>query len=170
MALAIVLMGVSGCGKTSIGQALSAELGWSFFEGDDFHLAENVEKMTSGMPLNDDERTPWLESLHDLITEQLHSETNTILTCSALKAKYRQYLREENDGVVFVFLKGDYDLIRSRLHSRNDHFMKPEMLISQFDTLEIPLDALQLDVDQPIKVIVQEIIEFLGNEYDLENN
>jgi gluconokinase len=170
MALALILMGVSGCGKTSIGQALSAELGWSFFEGDDFHSAENVEKMTSGMPLNDDERTPWLESLHDLITEQLHSETNTILTCSALKAKYRQCLREDNDGVVFVFLKGDYELIRSRLHSRDDHYMKPEMLISQFDTLEIPLDALQVDVDQPIKVIVQEIIEFLENEYDLENN
>lgn len=161
MATAIVLMGVSGCGKTSVGQALSNELEWSFYDGDDFHSLEEVKKMSKGMPLNDEDRAPWLEALHDLISEQLRARKNTILACSALKKKYRQQLRKGNKGLVFVFLDGDFDLILSRMRNRNDHFMQPNMLKSQFDTLEIPSNALRVNIDQPIAAIVHEIIEYI---------
>jgi gluconokinase len=168
MALAIVLMGVSGCGKTSVGQALSAELGWTFYEGDDYHTFADVEKMSKGMPLNDEDRAPWLEVLHDLIAENLQAGENLVLACSALKMKYRQQLRLGNKGVVFVYLDGDFELIWSRMQTRNDHFMKPELLKSQFDTLETPSSALNVNIEQPITAIVQEIIEFLENEHDLD--
>jgi gluconokinase len=168
MVLAIVLMGVSGCGKTSVGQSLSAELGWSFYEGDEFHSPEDVEKMSIGIPLNDEDRAPWLEALHDLITEQLQAGENLILTCSALKAKYRQQLQEDIEGVLFVYLDGDFELIWSRMHTRDDHYMRPEMLKSQFNILEIPLNAMQINIDQPITAIVQEIIECLETEHDLD--
>jgi len=168
MALAIVLMGVSGCGKTSVGKALSAELGWSFYEGDEFHSPENVETMSMGMPLNDEDRAPWLEALHDLIADKLQAGENHILACSALKTKYRQQLQEDNEGVVFVYLDGNFELIWSRMHTRDDHYMKPEMLKSQFDTLENPVNALQVDIAQPIEAIVREIIECLETEHDLD--
>lgn len=161
MATAIVLMGVSGYGKTSVSQALSNELEWSFYDGDDFHSLEEVKKMSKGMPLNDEDRAPWLEALHDLISEQLRARKNTILACSALKKKYRQQLRKGNEGLVFVFLDWDFDLILSRMRNRNDHFMQPNMLKSQFDTLEIPSNALRVNIDQPIAAIVHEIIEYI---------
>lgn len=166
MALAIVLIGVSGCGKTSVGQALSDELGWSFYEGDEFHSPEDVEKMSIGIPLNDEDRAPWLEALHDLITKQLQAGENLILACSALKEEYRKQLQEGNKGVVFVYLDGDFELIRSRMQTRDDHYMKPEMLKSQFNTLEIPSSALKVNIDQPIGAIIKEIIEFISTYSD----
>jgi gluconokinase len=166
MALAMVLMGVSGCGKTSVGQALSAELGWTFYEGDDYHTFADVEKMSKGMPLNDEDRAPWLEVLHDLIAEQLQAGENLVLACSALKMEYRQQLRLGNKGVVFVYLDGDFELIRSRMQTRDDHYMKPEMLKSQFNTLEIPSSALKVNIDQPIGAIIKEIIEFISTYSD----
>jgi gluconokinase len=163
MATALVLMGVSGCGKTSVGQSISEQLVWPFFEGDDFHSAENVEKMSRGIPLTDEERTHWLETLHELISEKLHGGENLILACSALKAKYRQQLRTGNEGLVFVFLKGDFDLIWERMQTREDHYMKSEMLKSQFEILEPPKNALHIDIDRPITEIVREISDFLAN-------
>jgi gluconokinase len=164
MATALVLMGVSGCGKTSIGQALSEQLGWPFYDGDDFHSPENVCKMSKGIPLNDVDRTNWLETLHGLISEKLRADGNFFLACSALKAKYRQQLRFGNEGLIFVFLKGDFDLIWSRMQNRKDHYMKPEMLISQFNTLETPSKVLVVNIDQAVETIIQEIIDYLGSE------
>jgi gluconokinase len=166
MAIALVLMGVSGCGKTSVGQSLSEQLGWPFYDGDDFHSPENVSKMLKGTPLNDEDRINWLEALQDLISDQLDAGENLILACSALKAKYRQQLSLGNEGLVFVFLNGDFDLIWSRMQTRNDHYMNPDMLKSQFNTLETPSNALEVNIDQPIKTIIQEIIGFLGKEHN----
>ena len=167
MATALVLMGVSGCGKTSVGQSISEQLVWPFFDGDDFHSPENVCKMSKGIPLNDVDRTNWLETLNNLISEKLRADENLVVACSALKAKYRQQLRFGNEGLIFVFLKGDFDLIWSRMQTRNDHYMKPEMLISQFNTLETPSKALVINIERPLSEIVQEIIEFVTVEDDL---
>ena len=167
MATALVLLGVSGCGKTSVGQSISEQLVWPFFDGDDFHSPENVCKMSKGIPLNDVDRTNWLETLNNLISEKLRADENLVVACSALKAKYRQQLRFGNEGLIFVFLKGDFDLIWSRMQTRNDHYMKPEMLISQFNTLETPSKALVINIERPLSEIVQEIIELVTVEDDL---
>ncbi|HBY09401.1 MAG TPA: gluconate kinase [Chloroflexi bacterium] len=155
---AVVLMGVSGCGKTSVGAELSRILGWPFFDGDDFHPPENVAKMAVGIPLNDDDRAPWLANLHDLIAEHLRRGQSVLLACSALKQKYRTQLAAGNPGTVFVHLKGDFDLIFGRMQARAGHYMKAEMLRSQFATLEEPTEALTVDINQNLDRIVVEII------------
>jgi gluconokinase len=165
MATALVLMGVSGSGKTSVGRALSQELGWPFYDGDDYHPPENVRKMSLGIPLQDEDRYPWLERLHDLIGEHLQAGENLILACSALKEKYRQQLLRENEGVMFVYLKGDFDLLWRRMEGRKGHFMKPDMLRSQLDTLEVPLDALTVNIDQSVSGTVREIIAFMRRQH-----
>lgn len=162
MTSAIILMGVSGSGKTSIGQALSQRLGWSFYDGDDYHSPQAIEKMALGIPLNDEDRLPWLETLSNLLSEKLSAGENLILACSALKRSYRQHLRSGNDDLLFVYLDGDYDLIWSRMQSRGDHYMKPGMLKSQFHDLEIPEDALKVNIKQPISQILEEIIRNIG--------
>ena len=121
---ALILMGVSGCGKSSVGELLSQKLGWPFFDGDDFHPPENVAKMAAGNPLNDDDRTPWLANLHDLIADHLSQGKSILLACSALKQKYRDQLAAGNPGTVFVHLKGDFDLIFGRMQARAGHYMK----------------------------------------------
>jgi gluconokinase len=126
--LALVLMGVSGCGKTSVGKRLSHILGWPFFDGDDFHPKTNVDKMAAGIPLDDDDRKPWLANLHDLIDEHLSDGRSILLACSALKQKYRDQLSEGNPGMIFVYLKGDFDLIFNRLKARAGHYMKAELI------------------------------------------
>ncbi len=138
MAEVIILMGVSGCGKTTVGQALAERLGVSFYDADDYHPAENVAKMSQGFPLNDDDRYPWLARLHELITEHLAAGQTMVLGCSALKQKYRDQLRGEHKNVHFVYLKGSFDLIWQRMQAREGHYMKAGMLQSQFDTLETP--------------------------------
>ena len=155
---AVVLMGVAGCGKTSVGAELSRILGWPFFDGDDFHPPENVAKMAAGIPLNDDDRAPWLANLHDLIAEHLRRGQSVLLACSALKQKYRTQLAAGNPGTVFVHLKGDFDLIFGRMQARAGHYMKAEMLRSQFATLEEPTEALTVDINQNLDRIVVEII------------
>ena len=117
MAISIILMGVSGSGKTTVGRALSNVLGWPFYDGDDFHSPENVEKMAKGIPLNDSDRLPWLKELNRFINRHLHSGENFIMACSALKRKYRDLLREGNKGLYFVYLQGGYDLIRFQMRS-----------------------------------------------------
>jgi len=155
-----IVMGVSGCGKSSICKALAENLGWDFHDADDFHPPANVAKMASGIPLDDSDRAPWLDSLHDLISSSLTQNRPGVLACSALKERYRQQLMKGNDGVQLVYLKGSYDLIWSRMIARKDHWMKPHMLQSQFTTLEEPANALTVDVSLSIDEIVQEILEY----------
>ena len=152
-----IIMGVSGCGKTNVGQSLAAQLSWDFYDADDFHPPENVAKMAQGIPLNDSDRAPWLAALHDLISSSLKKDRPGVLACSALKERYRQQLLKDNADVQLVYLKGSYDLIWSRMSARKDHYMKPQMLQSQFETLEEPQNALTIDISMPIEEIVKEI-------------
>jgi gluconokinase len=133
----VIVLGVSGAGKTTVGKLLANELGWPFVEADDFHPAANVEKMRSGHPLTDEDRWPWLERLREQIKRSLAAGENAMLACSALKRKYRDHLRVNSD-VKFVFLRGDYVLIEKQLRHRRGHFMNPDLLQSQFDALEEP--------------------------------
>lgn len=155
---ALILMGVSGSGKTAVGELLSQKLGWPFFDGDDFHPKDNVAKMAAGIPLDDDDRTPWLLNLHDLIADHLARGKPLLLACSALKQTYRDLLLDGNPNTLFVHLKGDFGLIMSRMQARAGHYMKPEMLNSQFETLEEPTDALTVDIGQNLDRITEEII------------
>jgi gluconokinase len=154
-----ILMGVSGCGKTAIGKLLAQRLGWDFYDADDFHPPENIAKMTAGIPLNDDDRRPWLTALHDLISNCLEEGHPGVLACSALKENYRQVLLTGNPNVHVVYLKGDFDLILSRMSARNGHYMKPGMLKSQFKTLEEPLNAQTVPISMSMEEIVAAILE-----------
>lgn len=157
----IIVMGVAGSGKTTVGQALAKRLGWDFYDADGFHPIENISKMASGIPLDDADRIPWLASLRALISASLTEQRPAVLACSALKESYRQKLLAQNSDVLLVYLKGDYDLIWSRLAERQDHYMKPEMLQSQFDVLEEPTDVLTVDVAMSVKEIVGEILRYM---------
>ena len=153
-----LMMGVSGSGKTSVGKALADKLGWDFNDADDYHPAANVVKMAGGTPLDDSDRAPWLASLHELISSSLKVDHPTVLACSALKEKYRQQLLRGNEGVGFVYLKGSYDLIWSRMAKRTDHYMKPHMLQSLFESLEEPSNAFKMDISLSVEDIVNNII------------
>jgi len=155
-----IVMGVSGCGKSSVGKALAESLGWNFYDADDFHPPENVAKMASGIPLDDSDRAPWLVSLHDMISSNLKADKPGVLACSALKERYRKKLLEGNEGVQIVYLKGTYDLIWSRMSARKDHYMKPHMLRSQFDSLEEPANAMTTDISSSIGDIVRAILNY----------
>jgi len=154
-----ILMGVSGSGKSAVGQALAKRLGWDFYDADDFHPPANLTKMSSGIPLDDEDRAPWLDSLHKLISSSIQENRPAVLACSALKERYRQRLRDGNEGVQLVYLQGSYDLIWSRMSARTGHYMKPQMLQSQFDALEEPQNALVLSVELSIESLVQAIIQ-----------
>jgi gluconokinase len=151
-------MGVSGCGKTAVGKVLAQKLGWDFFDADDFHPPANIAKMASGIPLTDEERAPWLAALHDLIVSCLAQDRPGVLACSALKERYRQVLLAGNADVQFVYLKGSYELIWSRMETRTGHYMKAQMLQSQFGALEEPVDAMTVDVALPVDEIVEKIV------------
>jgi len=156
-----IVMGVSGSGKTSVGKSLAEHLGWDFYDADDFHPPANVEKMSNRMPLDDSDRVPWLASLHNLISSSLIHNKPGVLACSALKESYRQRLLEGNAGVQIVYLKGSYELILSRMTRRKNHYMKADMLKSQFDALEEPADAITVDISLPVEKIVQTVIKQL---------
>lgn len=158
----VILIGVSGSGKTRIGQLLATNLNWPFYDGDDFHPKANVEKMSRGIPLTDEDRASWLTTLEHLIRDLTAEGRSAVLSCSALKQTYRDRLVGNRDDVVLVYLKGDYDLVRHRLLERKDHFMKANLLASQFDTLEEPVDVLAVDSAQEPEVIVNEIKQRLG--------
>jgi carbohydrate kinase (thermoresistant glucokinase family) len=156
--LAIIVMGVSGSGKTSVGELLAERLGWPFYDADGFHPKENVAKMSSGQPLNDKDREPWLSALNQLISKNLREGTSLVLACSALKEKYRQHLAKGHEKKTkFVYLEGSFETIYTRMQSR-DHFMKPSMLRSQFDTLEEPKDAITVDIRKSQPEIVDDIL------------
>ena len=160
--LAIILMGVSGCGKSTVGRELERKLGWEFFDGDDFHPQENVLKMTRGVPLEAEDRWPWLRALHQLIEKHLDSDQCLVVACSALKEAYRYVLRGNREEIVFVYLKGDFERINDRLKHRAGHYMKAEMLRSQFADLEEPEQALTVSIEKPVQLIVEEIIKYLS--------
>jgi len=157
--MVIVLMGVSGSGKTTVGTRLADALDWTFADADDFHPEANVDKMRRGEPLTDADRWPWLRAIRDYVRTRLANEDPAVVTCSALKAAYRDVLFDEVDGAELVYLRGSYDLIRKRLEARTDHFFDADMLDSQFEALEPPSDdeALIVDVDASPEAIVDTI-------------
>ena len=154
--MVIVVMGVSGAGKTTVGSLLAQELHWDFADADDFHSQANVAKMRAGIPLTDADRAPWLESLRSLVTRWIAEKKNAVLACSALKRSYRDFLQVD-EQVRFVYLKGERDLFSQRLLARHHHYMKQQMLDSQLQTLEPPLDAVVVDADAAPESIVREI-------------
>ena len=159
----LVLMGVSGSGKTTVGEILARDLGWTFLDADDFHPEANKDKMRRGVPLDDDDRRPWLDALRVRIDAACARGEDVVLACSALKHAYQDYLeRDEPDCVQYVFLSGSEELIRRRLAGRKHHFMNPNLLHSQFETLEPPADALRVDITPPPEAIAAEIRERLG--------
>ena len=159
--MVILLMGVTGSGKTTVGQALSESLQWQFADADNFHPASNVAKMRAGIPLDDADRAPWLAALRTQIAKWLHAGTNAVLACSALKQAYRDEL-VVSPGVRIVYLRGRSDLIEERLKERHGHYMDPNLLPSQFATLEEPMDALVVDVDASVPDIVRQIQKGVG--------
>jgi gluconokinase len=161
--MVVVLMGVSGSGKTTVGELLAAGLGWAFVEGDDFHPAANVEKMTRGAPLTDDDRRPWLEALQRRIERACRQGEGLVVACSALKDEYRDLLeRHDPDCVRFVYLSGSEELIRERLEKRTGHFMPASLLASQFETLEIPEGEIAVDAAPAPEAVAAEIRRQLG--------
>ncbi|MEI2583466.1 gluconokinase [Scytonema sp. PRP1] len=158
----ILVMGVSGSGKSTIGQLLADSLHWEFADADSFHSPENIEKMRHGIPLNDLDRMPWLLALQQAIQQCLQKNKNMVLACSALKATYRQVLVLDEERVKLVYLKGAFELIQKRLQTRQSHFMSEKLLKSQFDALEEPSGAITVDVSDAQEVIVQKIRVSLG--------
>ncbi|HTF80727.1 MAG TPA: gluconokinase, partial [Cytophagales bacterium] len=153
----IVVMGVSGCGKTSIGQLLASKLHLPFYDADDYHPSSNIDKMARGIPLDDQDRKPWLESLAELLKSQ--ESVGTVLACSALKETYRKLLQSPLKTKIFwVLLHGPKDIIGQRLVHRTGHYMSSTLLDSQFETLEIPEYALKVSVEHTPEEIVQEIM------------
>lgn len=161
--MVVILIGVSGSGKTTVGQEVARSLGWSFVDADEFHSEANKTKLKSGEPLRDEDRWPWLRELRTLISQKIAARGNLILACSALKGRYREILRVRPE-VEFVYLKGSYELISTRLNRRRDHFMNPILLRSQFADLEEPAsaEALTVPVDAGPGEVAAEIIARLA--------
>ena len=157
----IIFMGVSGCGKTTIGKKTADLFGVPYYEGDDYHPPENVEKMSQGFPLTDDDREGWLETLACLIQEKLDAGESGVLSCSALKERYRDHLCVYPDLVRFIYLKGSYGLIRSRLQTRTGHYMPAGLLKSQFEALEVPENVFTVDIDQEPEKIIEAVVSYL---------
>ena len=158
----LIIMGVAGSGKTTVGQLLAEQLSWTFRDADEFHPASNIEKMSCAIALEDADRTPWLAAMRAAIETWLRENTNAVLTCSCLKAAYRQTLLVDPARVRLVYLKGSFDLIAARLRQRAHHFLQAQLLQSQFAILEEPQDAITADVSDPPAVIVTKIRTALG--------
>ena len=161
MPIAVIVMGPSSIGKTTTAELLSAKLGWLFAEGDTFHPAANIEKMSKGIPLDDEDRKPWLASIRDWISEHADEGRNVIITCSALKRSYRDILRQARADVRFVELIADKKVVGERMARRKGHFMPPSLLASQFATLEdLHADerGIKIAVDVPPEAVVARAI------------
>ncbi|MGC1373816.1 MAG: gluconokinase [Candidatus Sulfotelmatobacter sp.] len=157
----VVMMGVVGSGKTTVGRLLAEQLGWQFADADDYHSAASIEKIRHGIPLNDKDRRPWLLHLRALIATWISQRQIAVLACSALKRSYRDELRIGPE-VRFVYLQGSAELIARRLHARHGHFADDQILASQLADLEEPESALTVDIAQSPKRIVAEIVQKLG--------
>jgi gluconokinase len=158
----VVLMGVSGSGKTTVGRLLADRLGWRFVDADDFHPVSNVEKMRSGVPLTDEDRWPWLDRLNAILTAEHAAGHPVILGCSALKARYRERLSGSLPDVHWVHLQGSFELIESRLQARRGHYMPSNLLASQFAALEAPTEALTLDITPSPEILALQLVEHLA--------
>jgi gluconokinase len=158
---AVILMGVSGSGKSTVGTSLAQRLECPFLDADDFHPAANVEKMKRGIPLNDEDRMPWLARLHDELEHRLGSGGSVVLGCSALKESYRKILEEGLSQIDFVFLDVDQLTLGERLGKRKDHFFPKELLESQFAALERPADAIVVDARLQFQDVVEQIVKAL---------
>jgi gluconokinase len=163
-------MGVSGSGKTTVGKALALALGCPFYDGDDFHPPKNVAKMAHGIPLNDDDRYPWLARLHDMISRHLKRGEAAVFACSALKKRYRDHLRGGNKEVLFVYLQGDFETIWERMQAREGHYMKAEMLQSQFETLEAPgpNEAITINISGTVEQITDNVLAAIRRANDID--
>ena len=163
----LVVMGVAGSGKSTIAAALSRQLGWACAEADEFHPEANITKMTQGIPLQDEDRWPWLQEIRNWMTAQAQAGCSTVLTCSALKKSYRQLLSEAEGRVVFLHLDGGADLISQRMQGREGHFMPPTLLPSQLATLEplsqeeLDAGSLRLDISQSPEQLVAAVVKAL---------
>jgi gluconokinase len=165
--LVLVLMGVSGCGKSTVAALLAGRLGWAFEEGDALHPQSNIDKMAAGHPLTDADRLPWLERVAEWIETRLDAGENGVISCSALKRAYRDLLDRRGEGVCFVYLAGDEETIAVRLTTRGGHFMPPGLLDSQFADLEEPgpdEPAIRVDIGPPPPLVAQQIVDQLGLE------
>lgn len=160
--MVVILMGVSGAGKTTVGQRLAGSLGWRLLDADDFHPPANIDKMSRGIPLEDADRWPWLDRLNALVREAEAGGESVLLACSALKARYRERLAAGCAAAKWVYLKGDFDLIESRLRARKHHYMKAGLLQSQFAALEEPADALVADITGDPAQIAERLVQQLG--------
>jgi len=153
----ILVMGVTGSGKSTVGAMLAASLHWEFIDADSFHPQTNIQKMSRGIPLDDTDRGPWLQALHQAISRWLQEGKNVVLACSALKSSYRQRLFPDRSHMRLIYLEGSLELLASRLDQRQNHFMNKSLLQSQLDMLEVPEEGVRVDVSQPPEVIVQQI-------------
>lgn len=160
--MVVLLMGVTGSGKTTVGEKLAAELGWTFSDADDLHPAANKAKMRAGIPLTDDDRWPWLLAVRQVIEQALRDNRGAIIACSALKAAYRDVLAGGLEPIRFVLLDGDPAVLKARLVQRRHEFMNPALLESQIDTLERPPNAIVIDIELPLDEQVRRIRRALG--------
>jgi gluconokinase len=162
---ALIVMGVSGSGKSTVAAGLAQQLSWTFEDGDRFHPKSNVDKMSAGHPLTDEDRWPWLQAIADEIDRVCHAGGHVVIACSALKHAYRDILVHGRDDVRIVFLNGSQDLIADRLSKRKNHFMPPGLLDSQFKTLEPPQayeNPITVSIDAPVETIIGNIVDQVG--------
>jgi gluconokinase len=159
--LVLIFIGVSGSGKTTVAKLFAEKTGAVFYEGDDFHPPSNIAKMKQGIPLTDDDRASWLNVLREVIVRSLIDSDLAAITCSALKAKYRELLQGGDARVQFVYLQGSYELIEQRIKQRKGHFMPSALLASQFAALEPPADALTFSIEKSPEQIVAELVQAL---------
>lgn len=155
--MVIVVMGVAGSGKTTVGRALAERLGWRFVDADDLHPPENINLMTAGVPLTDTDREPWLESLSAVVSAADGTGEDLVVACSALRARFRERLRAAADDLRYVYLRADREVIARRLAARTGHFLSPDLLESQFAALEEPDGELVLDAHEPAELLVARI-------------
>jgi len=160
--MVLVVMGVSGVGKTTVGRLLATTMGWEFRDADDLHSPANKRKMTHGIALTDADRAPWLAAIRELVAATLANNTNLVLACSALKQAYRETVVVDRARMRIVYLKGPRELIASRMANRKSHFMNKDLLQSQFDTLEEPRDAVVVDASATPEAVVADIRRQLG--------
>lgn len=160
--IVLIVMGVSGSGKTTLGRRLATELGWDYFDADDYHSPDNIARMQRGQPLTDADRAGWLAALAELIAGRLRQGAPAVLACSALKQVYRRQLRQGAEAVQFIYLQGSYAQIARRMRRRTRHYMPVELLRSQFETLEEPRQALTLPVEQPPQALVEQVRVHFG--------